>query len=70
MVSLHQVFVSITYSFIKNKFRDFVAGPLAKTSQCRGPRFDPWSENEIPHAATKMEDPGAASKTWHHQINK
>ena len=30
-------------------------GPVAKTlrSQCRGLRFDPWSENEIPHASTK-----------------
>ena len=28
---------------------------MARTpySQCRGPRFDPWLENQIPHAATK-----------------
>ena len=27
--------------------RDFPGGPVAKTlhSQCRGPRFDPWSGN-------------------------
>ena len=27
--------------------RDFPDGPVAKTphSQCRGPRFDPWSRN-------------------------
>ena len=27
--------------------RDFPSGPVFKTwsSQCRGPRFDPWSEN-------------------------
>ena len=33
----------------------FPGGPLAKTlsSQCRGPRFNPWSENEIPYATTK-----------------
>ena len=34
---------------------DFLSGPVAKTLcfQHRGPRFDPWSENWIPHAATK-----------------
>ena len=34
---------------------DFSSGLAAKTpcGQCRGPRFDPWSENQIPHAATK-----------------
>ena len=34
---------------------DLPGGPVAKTqrSQCRGPRFDPWSGNWIPHAATK-----------------
>ena len=34
---------------------DFFGGLVAKTprSQCRGPRFDPWSGKEIPHAATK-----------------
>ena len=34
---------------------------MAKTlhSQCRGPRFDPWSGCNIPHATTK---------TWHSQI--
>ena len=33
------------YPPIKNKYRDFPGGPVAKTlsSQCRGPRFDPWS---------------------------
>ena len=38
-------------------------GPVAKTlhSQCRGPRFDPWSGNWIPHATTK---------TWCSLINK
>ena len=34
---------------------DFPGGPVAKTprSQCRGPGFDAWSGNWIPHAATK-----------------
>ena len=29
----------------KVSFREFPGGPVAKTlsSQCRGPRFDPWS---------------------------
>ena len=34
---------------------DFPGGPLDKTPcfQCRGPEFDPWSGNYIPHALTK-----------------
>ena len=34
---------------------DFSGGLVAKTprGQRRGPRFDPWSENQIPHASTK-----------------
>ena len=34
---------------------DFPGGPVAKTlsSQLKGHRFDPWSRNSIPHAATK-----------------
>ena len=50
-------------SFERKEFRDFLGGPVAKTlsSQCREPRFDPWSGDWIPRAATK---------TWHSQINK
>ena len=35
--------------------RNFPCGPVAKApcSQCRGPRFNPWSGNWIPHAAAK-----------------
>jgi len=34
---------------------DFPGGPVDKTpgSQCRRPRFHPWSGNLIPYAATK-----------------
>ena len=37
---------------------------MAKTpcSQCRAPGFDPWSGNEIPHVATKKEDPVCHNK--------
>ena len=33
---------------------NFPSGPVAKTplSQCRRLRFNPWSGNEMPHAAT------------------
>ena len=36
-------------------YRDFTSGPEAKIpgSQCKGPGFDPWPGNRIPHAATK-----------------
>ena len=39
----------------ENNWRDFPAGPVVETlsSQCRGPRFDPWSGNWIPRAAAK-----------------
>ena len=49
---------------------DFPGVPVAKIlcSQCRGPRFDPWSGNWIPHAATKSLH--AAAETWHSQITK
>ena len=39
-----------------------------QSSPCRGPEFDPWSGNKIPHAATKTEH--ATTKTQHSQINK
>ena len=53
----------------KGKIRDFPGGPAAKTPccQCRGPRFNPWSGNYIPHVTT--EDPHAATKTWCSQIS-
>ena len=37
--------------------RDFSGGPVAKTlhSQCWGPRFNPWSGNQIQHATTKIQ---------------
>ena len=34
----------------------------------RGHKFDPWSGNQILHAATKI--PQAATKTWNSRINK
>ena len=54
--------------FTKNSLKskeneDFLGGPGAKTSRtkCRGPVFDPWSENQIPRAAIK---------TWQSHIHK
>ena len=66
---------------------DFPGGQVAKTacSQCRGPRFDPWSGNYFPHATTKtsyattrkfphstrkIEAPHAATRIPHRQISK
>ena len=60
-------------------FRDFPGGPVTKTlrSQCRGPRFDPWLGNQIPHAATKdsraatnIKTPHAVSKTQCSKTNE
>ena len=52
----------------ESTFRDFPGGPAAKTlySRGRGPGFNPWSGNQIPHAATKTSY--AAAKTRHKQI--
>ena len=51
--------------------------PVAKTlsSQCRGPGFEPWSGNYIPHASTKSRMPLlkislTATKTQCSQTNK
>lgn len=39
----------------KSKKRDFPGGPVAKTplSQCRSPRFSPWSGHHSPQVVTK-----------------
>ena len=57
--------------------RDFPGDPVAKTpcSECRGPGFDPWSGNEIPHATTKSfhtpaKEPHAETNTWCSQKKK
>lgn len=50
---------------------DFFGGLVAKTPfPVQGPRFDPWSGKEVPHAATKSlpastKMPCATTKTWH-----
>ena len=68
----------------KTHFQDSPGGPVDKTSgsQCRGPGFDPWSGNYIPHGFTNSYDtakrscmpqlkmPYAATKTRHNQIEK
>ena len=48
--------------------RDFPGGPVAETphSQCRGPGFDPWLGNEIPHAARR--DPTDHSEDWRARV--
>ena len=46
--------VSACLFLSKEPRRDFSDDPVAKTpcSQCRGPEFDPWSGNWIPHATS------------------
>ena len=59
-------FISICLCFLhelsQDLMRDFPGNSVVKTprSQCKAPRFDPWSGNQIPHAATKI--PNAATK--------
>ena len=54
----------------KNQLWDFPGGPLAKTphSQCRGPGFDLWSGNYIPHDATKRSHVTTKDSTCHTKI--
>ena len=56
-------------TILRSGNRDFPGSPVAKTLrfQCKGPRFDPWLGNWIPHATAKSLH--AATKTWHSQIN-
>ena len=41
------LFFFLSFFYMKHRYRDLADGPVAKTlcSQCRGPGFDPWSEN-------------------------
>ena len=41
---------------IKGNDKDFAGGSMARTphSQRWGHRFNPWSGNQIPHAATRL----------------
>ena len=50
--------------------QDFAGGPVAETLclPCRGPRFYPWSENQIPRAMTKSLH--AATQTQSSPVNK
>ena len=70
VLSGYVIYHPIVCGLKEHTFRDFPGGPVAKTlhSQCRGPRFDPWSGNNIPHATSKGLH--AATKTQHSQINE
>ena len=48
-----------TTDHVKDLCRDFPGHPVAKSpcSQCRGPRFNPWSRNKSLRATAKIEDP-------------
>ena len=50
-----KIIVYVYALFLKEKIRDFPGGPVARAlcSHCRGPGFDPWSGNWIPHVVTK-----------------
>ena len=56
----HATFPSVFSPFLplQGHLWDFPGGPGAK-SQCRGPRFNPWSGDWTPHVATR--DPAAAA---------
>ena len=45
----------VEFAFENRSLKDFSGGSVAKTlrSQCRGPGFNPWSGNWIPHATAK-----------------
>ena len=47
MFGMLYVLVCVLTAYTKIHRRDFLGGPVVKTlhSQCRGYRFNPWSEN-------------------------
>ena len=62
---------SNTVGLVKDRgYGDFPGGPVAKTpcSQCKGPEFNSWSGNQIPHATGKI--PHAVIKAWLSQFKK
>ena len=59
-MNVQELFYFLTFMYVWKLFivryrRDFPGGPVAKTapSRCRGPRFHPWSRNQIPPAVPK-----------------
>ena len=56
---MKKTFMSTKIVLKTSIWKDFPGGPVAKTScsQCKRPRFDPWSENQTPRVAMKTEDP-------------
>lgn len=66
-INLHTSWVESTGYSVGKRFkslassRDFRGGPVVRTLDSRGPAFNPWSWNYIPHGATK---------NWCSQINK
>ena len=53
----------------KEKTAGLATGPVAKTlhSQCRAPGFDPWTGNQIPHAANKGSHAKTKDPTCHNE---
>ena len=54
-------YLSVWLGGLKMRKQGLLGGPAAGTlqSQSKGPVFNPWSGNQVPHATTK---------TWHSQI--
>ena len=59
-MNVQELFYFLTFMYVWKLFivryrRDFPGAPVAKTapSRCRGPRFHPWSRNQIPPAVPK-----------------
>lgn len=50
------------FTFQKKGGSSLVVQGVRRCSQCRGPRFNYWSGNQIPYAPNKSSN--AATKTW------
>ena len=60
----NQCSLGSSHSILKRLLRrTSLGGPVAKTlcSQCSGPKLDPWSGNQMPHAAMKIKDPACCN---------
>ena len=76
-MNVQKLFYFLTFMYVWKLFivryrRVSPGGPVAKTapSRCRGPRFRPWSRNQIPLAVTKTPCTWQLRPSANKEINK
>ena len=71
-MNLENIMLNEKSQLKRTTYWDFPGGPVSKTlcSQCRGPKFDPWSGNWISHAITKNWHTATKDPTYHNKKKK